>query len=96
MLATLTDSSFEPHLNAVFTMSSGDQCVDVELIAVRRLGQGADAARDPFSVLFRGPAAPLLPQGIYTLSRAGFGACDLFVVAIGPDGTGLQYEAVFG
>jgi hypothetical protein len=53
------------------------------------------ARRAPFSVVFRGPPAPVLPQRIYRLEHGRIGAFELFLVPIGPDGSGMRYEAVF-
>jgi hypothetical protein len=51
--------------------------------------------RAPFSIVLRGPPAPVLPQRIYSLEHAGVGVFQLFLVPIGPDGGGMRYEAVF-
>jgi hypothetical protein len=67
------------------------------LVEVTVLGGegGASARRQPFSLLFRGPRVPLLPQRIYRLEHERMGALDLFIVPLGPDGDGLRYEAIF-
>jgi hypothetical protein len=60
--------------------------------------------RTPFSVVFRGPLEPIMPQGIYHVEHEHLGALDIFIVPIGPDTdttpgegpTGMFYEAVFG
>lgn len=52
-------------------------------------------ARVPFSLLFRGPAAPILPQRMYRMEHRALGAFDLFIVPLSPDETGARYEAVF-
>jgi hypothetical protein len=57
---------------------------------------GAGALRAPFSLVFRGPLEPLLPQGIHRLEHDALGELDLFLVPIGPDEAGTRYEAVFG
>jgi hypothetical protein len=51
--------------------------------------------RAPFSIVFRGPATPILPQRIYRLEHPAIGSFDLFLVPIGPDERGLRYEAIF-
>jgi hypothetical protein len=56
-----------------------------------RVGQ----RRTPFSLIFRGPPAVLLPQRIYRLEHATLGAFELFIVPLGPDAQGLRYEAIF-
>jgi hypothetical protein len=51
--------------------------------------------RAPFSIVFRGPPAPVLPQRIYHLEHGEIGALELFLVPVGPDGGGMRFEAVF-
>ena len=59
-------------------------------------GTGPDGAeRRQFSLLFRGPVDPFLPQRTYRLEHAELGALDVFLVPIGPDSEGMRYEAVF-
>jgi hypothetical protein len=50
---------------------------------------------DTFSLVFLGPMSPFLPQGIYRLTHEKFGDISLFLVPIGPNRGGMQYEAVF-
>src|SRR5690242_15009113 len=70
----------------------------VELIEATDLSGGKPPAdhRAPFSIVFRGPLTPLLPQKIYRLEHDALGAFELFIVPIGPDAHGMRYEAVFG
>jgi hypothetical protein len=49
----------------------------------------------PFSILLRGPAEPVLPQGIFRLEHPRLGAADVFFVPIGRDDRGTAYEAIF-
>ncbi len=55
----------------------------------------AKRQREPFSIVFRGPLEPLLPQRIYRFEHDELGSFELFIVAIGPDEGRMQYEAVF-
>jgi len=48
-----------------------------------------------FSLVFRGPAAPRLPQQMHRLEHEVLGAFDLFFTAIAGDNQGISYEAVF-
>lgn len=55
-----------------------------------------DSARaQPFTLLFTGPAAPLLPQHTYTLRIDGQ-TIDIFIVPVGKRNDSYLYEAVFG
>lgn len=59
-------------------------------------GPGPDGEeRRQFSLWFRGPAVPRLPQATYDVDHAGLGRIALFLVPLGPDGEGLRYEAAF-
>ncbi|KAA1426180.1 DUF6916 family protein [Nocardioides antri] len=59
-------------------------------------GQGPDGAtRQQFSLLFRGPTAPQLSQGLWALEHDEMGELALFLVPLGPDNKGPRYEAAF-
>lgn len=60
-------------------------------------GRGPDGQeRTQFSLVFRGPGAPWLPQATHRLVHPELGELDLFLVPLGPDAEGMRYEAVFG
>jgi hypothetical protein len=59
-------------------------------------GPGPDGQdRRQFSLVFRGPAEPFLPQATYALSHAELDELELFLVPLGPDGEAMRYEAAF-
>ena len=77
---------------------------DVEPPFVLRLSEARPGPRDPavavytgrpFSLLFRGPQAPVLRQGMHDLESNTLILAGLFVVPLGPDGDDQLYEAVF-
>jgi hypothetical protein len=47
-----------------------------------------------FSLLFHAPGTGHLEQQIFTLEHEDLGRFDLFLVALGPDGDRMRYEAV--
>ena len=55
----------------------------------------APMKRRPFSLIFRGPCDPILPQKTYPMTHPELGRFDLFVVPVGRDQAGTRYEAVF-
>ncbi len=65
------------------------------LIEVTRLHESNDQASKQFSVIWRGPAAPILPQSIYAVEMPDGERYDLFRVPVGKDKEGILYEAVF-
>ena len=52
-------------------------------------------SRSPFSMIFVGRTNGVLPQRIYQLEHDSLGEFELFLVPVGMDANGVQYEAVF-
>ena len=50
---------------------------------------------EAFSLFFEGPTAPMFPQGIRKLKHEALGELELFLVPVGRNANGYQYEAVF-
>lgn len=72
------------------------ELLGLELIEVRGLDEPSGAPRnEPFSVLFRGPLKPSLPQQTYPFRQAGLGEVAIFIVPVGHDQQGTLYEAIF-
>ena len=111
-LETLTAGDFRDHLGTPFRLTGASPegggsavSVEAELADVSENPSGPPSAtRTPFSVVFRGPLEPVLPQGIHHVEHEQFGTLELFIVPIGPDEpsaqgeapTAMRYEAVFG
>jgi hypothetical protein len=51
--------------------------------------------QETFSLFFHGPAEPFMSQGIHKLKNDRLGELDIFLVPVGQDQDGFQYEAVF-
>lgn len=59
-------------------------------------GAGPDGqSRQQFSLIFRGPWEPTLPQATHGVDHGELGHLEMFLVPIGPDATGMRYQAVF-
>ena len=101
MLETLTKTTFADCLGSKFRLHYGAaNPLDVELIEATGFPARPDQAggpvrREPFSIVFRGPRAVVLPQRIYRLEHDTLGTLEIFLVPIGPDETGMRYEAIF-
>jgi hypothetical protein len=97
MLEQFTIDTFRPLVGASFRVEGDDTPLELELVAVDQLGEegGASSRRSPFSLVFRGPAEPLLPQRIYPFENDALGRFEIFIVPIGPDESGMGYEAIF-
>lgn len=97
-LNEVTHEDFQPCLNDMFTIKSdADNAPQLELIEVKPLGESNPEAksRQPFSLLFRGPMEPVLQQQLYQLENPQFGEMGLFLVPVGPDDSGMLYDASF-
>ena len=101
ILGTLTHDQAVQYVGTVFTLQLGDgQAIELKVTSADRLlpnrPRSPRMKRDPFSIYFHGPAAPLLPQGMYDLRSDAVTFTSVFLVPIGrnEDGT-LDYEAVF-
>ena len=96
MLDKVTKETFEPIKGGVFELVLGEeQTLPLELSAVLGTGLQGLANREQFSLHFRGPATPVLPQRIYRLDHPELGALEIFLVPIRRDAAGITYEAVF-
>jgi uncharacterized protein DUF6916 len=96
MLQDLTAASFEAHLGTPFRVNfGGESPLEVLLYEVKLHEAHPGPRSQPFSIYFRGPHPPLLPQQIYPLEHDRLGTFEIFLVPIGPDAQGMRYEAVF-
>jgi hypothetical protein len=93
-LADLTAASFTDRLHETFAVALPTGTLDLTLAEVEHLGSSSPE-RQAFSLRFRGPHRPILPQAIYRLENAAMGALDIFIVPLGPRDGGICYEAVF-
>ncbi len=101
MLETFTLATFQPLVGERFQIPADPGPIDVVLAEANApaAGERADpregGPRSPFSIVFRGPLEPILPQRIYEFRHDTLGSFELFIVPIGPDDGAMQYEAVF-
>lgn len=107
MLQRLTLADFADHLRTPFriVLESGT-ALDLELIRAEALGGGSvrqgptPAPGRPggsFSLMFRGPLRPILPQQVYQMKHDAMGTLGIFIVPIGTEGDphGMHYQAIF-
>jgi hypothetical protein len=96
-LAAVTADDFTPHSGSRYRvrLAGTAEPIDLELVEVAAGGQPPPARRRPFSLVFRGPRQPWLPQSTYRLEHDAMGAFDLFLVPIAADAQGATYESVF-
>jgi len=95
-LATVPCAQFAACLNQDFEVVFSDGTLALKLFEARPLeATHRLAGREPFSLVFRGPAQLRLPQGIYKMSNAQLGEMEIFLVQIAADKTSSSFEAVF-
>jgi len=96
-LASLTADDFAAHSGGGYLLRIAGAAEPIPLELVEVTGGGPGPRRDgrPFSLVFRGPRSPLLPQAQYRVEHAAMGELDIFLVPIARDAQGLSYEAVF-
>ena len=98
---TLTRSTFEPYVGQRFGLrSSAGGASGLELFKVRalRLGPSATTQADGdenFSLLFRGPLAEPLEQGVHELEKRPLGTLAIFLVPMLPEADARYYEGIF-
>ena len=97
MLEELKIEDFFERVGEGFRVPIADGSIGLTLVEVTSLARADHAGprRAPFSLIFRGPSAPSLRQRIWPLEHAALGRLEIFLVPIGPDASGMRYEAVF-
>lgn len=100
MLETFTYETFAQHIGTTFRCyADAEQSLDIVLAeaTVQRETNAPPGTtlRMPFSLIFRGPRTIILPQSMYRVVHEHLGSFDLFLVPLGPDQTGMRYEAIF-
>lgn len=98
MLAELTHTDFEPHIGTTFALQlneTEDLALELTQVSVSEHAT-PKMERRSFSLVFRSRLRGHAPQRIYSLVHPALGTFELFLVPIGPDAIGMQYQAVFG
>lgn len=93
MTAQIAKDQFQSAVNSAFELSDEVAGVSLTLLRVQE-GRSTDRI-EQFSLIFRGPAQPLLKQGTRHFVHPSLGELDLFLVPIGATPEGADYEAAF-
>lgn len=92
----LTLQDFSALRGGHFELNVGDQgLLALSLVETHALTSNPSAVRAPFSLVFEGPAQPLLAQATYGMTHPSLGALDIFLVPVARSPAGIRYEAVF-
>ncbi len=94
MLETMNLETFAAHVNTDFQVLD-DRSKPFTLKLTQVLKRIHTPKQEAFSLFFHGPAAYPMLQGIYQLCHAELGELALFLVPVGKDEDGFEYEAVF-
>ena len=86
-------AAFAEQVGASFALTTPAGVFTLTLVSADR--HPAPPGYESFTLLFRGPASPSLPQAIYPLQHDALGQNEIFLVPIRQDAQGLYYEAVF-
>ena len=89
---------FLPHVGKVFHVVVGEgQEMPILLSEASPLSSEGDRrrSREPFSLVFHAAPGPWLEQQIVRIEKEGMEPFECFLVPIGPDERGMQYEAIF-
>lgn len=101
MLDRLTAADWRPYLDQTFHVGlEGHPPLPIRLVSLTELGSAEDAEKLParrrgFSIVWKGPLDPILPQHVYRIDHPQMGVLEIFVVPIGPHSGEMQYEAIF-
>jgi hypothetical protein len=97
-LDLLTLSRCKELMNTQFDVATPTGTQSMQLIAATPGpigGRGVDGpSYESFSLTFRGPNQPPLPQGTYCFRHEKLGSLDLFTVPIGKGKDGIEYQVV--
>lgn len=96
-LDALEHTDFQPLLNSKFkTASDAEESGYFELLEVTKLvTESDDNTRRPFSLVFSGQDTRPPQQGMFELEHEQLGHIKLFLVPVGSDEKGVNYEAIF-
>jgi len=93
-LAQMTAATFSLHVNTGFRVRmEPNRVVEMTLIDVAENGSSPQV--ESFTLSFQAPPGAPVRQGSYPVAHDALGEFELFVVPVGRDGRGVQYEAVF-
>jgi hypothetical protein len=91
----LTIGLFSDKVGQTFTAEGLEPLVELTLTECSPLKNFANAAREPFSLIFSTQGVGVMPQKMYELRHAALGLKSFFLVPIGKKGETVTYQAIF-
>ena len=96
MAKELSCDDFTPHLERSFTVAGQVHTLVLVSAALLEGSPGAQAARQPFILIFRGPPGEVLPEGMHTLEAEDRTAFTFYIMPIHTPSAKFQdYQVVF-
>ena len=95
MTENITKEMFAESLKTKFKLRLPESSDTIELELMQLTEGVSNPKYEQFALIFQGPQNIYLPQAIYQLEHEKLGEMDLFIVPVGRDEHGFQYEAVF-
>ena len=95
ILATLTYEKARDLVGRSYRVDAVQLTVTKVIRAAEDRPRAAELKRDTFSIFFSGPGDVLLPQRMYDLVGEHESFPHLFIVPVGRNSEGYEYEAVF-
>ena len=94
MTEVFDKSLFAENLHTKFLVRvDEDRTVELELTQITESNSAPNY--EQYALVFRGPADVYLPQQIHPLEHQRLGTMSVFLVPIGRDEHGFEYEAIF-
>ena len=98
MVETLTPEHFLPHVNKVFRVRGGRHALTLTRVEMRPLAdwEAKIVPRQPFNLIFSGPAGDVLRAGLYAVEVEDGPTFDLYVMPVFTPKPGHQdYQSSF-
>jgi hypothetical protein len=95
VLEKIAKEDFEPLVGQTIDVCVAGASQPLEVKEVRAIHNPTPRAVPPFALVLRSRDNWRASQGMYRLAHPRLGMVEVFFVPIGPDGTGLCYEAIF-
>lgn len=97
MPEALEHTHFEGHTGETFRLEGGGNAAALVLheVELGDFGVKLEGLRKPFTLIFRGPREPVLPEGMYALAHEAFEGVTIYVSPIVTFGDHQDYQSVF-
>jgi hypothetical protein len=95
MSEPLSLQHFAPLVGQTFEAHTAQGIVPLTLLEAKLSRPSGVGREEPFSLIFQSPKDAMLQQGMYSLAHAALSELAIFIVPIGVNEEGVQYQAIF-